>query len=397
MTLVKIKILLISFIFTATFCSAAILTEARSFGANKGNLRLYYYKPQNINQKAKLVVVLHGCNQDANIVAKQTGWNKLADLYGFAVLYPEQKRINNPSNCFNWFNNADIEKETGEAASIKEMIDYMALNFKTSANDVFVTGLSAGAAMSVALMAVYPETFKAGAIAAGGPYKSATDLFESLRAMRGKISYSPQDWGNLIREQHKTKPKTYPEMLIIHGKNDFVVNPDNAIQLIKQWTNILNTDDKEDTTIYNFSGVSDVTKHIYRNKNKKDVVVFYEINNLNHALPINPGQCRNEGGRIDIFAKDKNFHSTYWIADFFGIIPSSKIKIEKRTEKTYSLNVPNYAASKYKWTVTEPSKILEGQGTSKIKILVKHKNHCAINVVETDSTCIYNYESLLVK
>lgn len=391
------KIFLLLFLKISISCNAGILTEARSFGTNKGNLRLYYYKPKNAGPKATLVVVLHGCNQDADIVAKQTGWNKLADLYGFVMLYPEQKRINNPSNCFNWFNNSDIEKEAGEAASIKEMIDYMILNFKTSANDVFVTGLSAGAAMSVALMAVYPETFKGGAIAAGGPYKSATDLFESLRAMRGKVSYSPQDWGNLVREQHKIKPKSYPSMLIIHGKNDMVVNPDNAIQLIKQWTNVLNIDDKEDSIIYNFAGAKDVTKHIYSNKNKKDLVVFYEIDHLNHALPIDPGICRNQGGRIDIFSKDKGFHSTYWIADFFGIIPPSKIKIEKHFENTYILSVPYYSSSKYKWTVTEPAKIIEGQGTSKIKISINPKSICNVNVVESDSICTYNYESLILK
>ena len=34
-----------------------------------------------------MVVVLHGCSQGANSAAQLTGWNNLADEYGFYVLY----------------------------------------------------------------------------------------------------------------------------------------------------------------------------------------------------------------------------------------------------------------------------------------------------------------------
>src|SRR6478609_7211453 len=78
------------------------LTEVENFGTNTGNLKMYKYDPftQKDNIKRPLVVVLHGCSQTANDASELTGWNKIAKAYKFYVLYPQQKRINNGSNCF---------------------------------------------------------------------------------------------------------------------------------------------------------------------------------------------------------------------------------------------------------------------------------------------------------
>lgn len=54
------------------------------------------------------------------------GWNELADAYGFALLYPQQKRANNLNKCFNWlFVPEDISKGSGEARSIRQMMSYV--------------------------------------------------------------------------------------------------------------------------------------------------------------------------------------------------------------------------------------------------------------------------------
>ncbi|HRD39234.1 MAG TPA: PHB depolymerase family esterase, partial [Bacteroidia bacterium] len=141
------------------------------FGTNPGNLSLFYYIPKSARPNAPLVLVLHGCSQGANAVAELTGWNKLADDYGFCVAYPQQHFPNNPSHCFNWFKKNEIERGNGECESIKQMVEYMQKKFSISKDSVFVTGLSAGAAMSVVMIATQPAIFKAAAIFAGGPYK----------------------------------------------------------------------------------------------------------------------------------------------------------------------------------------------------------------------------------
>src|SRR5215210_6293703 len=71
------------------------LREVQSFGSNPGNLRMFAYAPARLPRKPALVVVLHGCKQDAAGYDEGTGWSRLADRYGFAVLFPEQRSTNN--------------------------------------------------------------------------------------------------------------------------------------------------------------------------------------------------------------------------------------------------------------------------------------------------------------
>ena len=98
--------------FNYTYCQySSNLKEVDNFGSNPGNLKMFVFNTsQNDSSKLPLVVVLHGCGQNAEDAAELTGWNKLADLNHFVVLYPKQKLLNNSSLCFNWFYKKDIEK-----------------------------------------------------------------------------------------------------------------------------------------------------------------------------------------------------------------------------------------------------------------------------------------------
>ena len=63
------------FISTPVNCQVDDLIHIRPFGSNPGNLKMYVYKPTNIDSldELPLVVVLHGCTQTAHICARQTG------------------------------------------------------------------------------------------------------------------------------------------------------------------------------------------------------------------------------------------------------------------------------------------------------------------------------------
>src|SRR6185295_19027726 len=74
---------------TAGVASAATFSPIADFGANPGALKAYDYIPDGLAPNAPLVVVLHGCTQTA-MAMQSAGWDKLADQYGFAVLFPEQ-------------------------------------------------------------------------------------------------------------------------------------------------------------------------------------------------------------------------------------------------------------------------------------------------------------------
>src|SRR5665213_896580 len=143
------------------------LVEYPNFGANPGALRMFLHAPKALPKKAPLVVILHGCTQDAAGYDAGSGWSQLADRAGFVVLAPEQTRENNTNGCFNWFQPGDTAHGEGEAASIRQMIECAVTTYDLDRKRIFITGLSAGGAMTAAKLGAYPEVFAGGAVIAG--------------------------------------------------------------------------------------------------------------------------------------------------------------------------------------------------------------------------------------
>ena len=125
------------------------LSDLGAFGSNPGALKARVHIPSGLPRGAPLVVVLHGCTQNAAGYDAAAGWSRLADRHGFALLFPEQSRANNPNLCFNWYEPGDAARGHGEAASIAAMVEAMIERHGLDRSRLFVTGLSAGGAMAM--------------------------------------------------------------------------------------------------------------------------------------------------------------------------------------------------------------------------------------------------------
>ena len=219
----------------ATSHAGSRLSPTKVFGSNPGGLVMLSYVPPGLERGAPLVVLLHGCTQDAEVHAAAGGWLSLADRHGFAILAPQQTAANNPNRCFNWFEPKDIARGSGEAASIHGMIRHMLSEHGLDPARVFVSGLSAGGAMAAVMLAAYPEMFAGGAIVAGLPYGVAGSVQGALAAMRGGGSRPIQELVDRVREA-APKPARYPRVCIWHGDADHTVNVAAGDDLARQWS-----------------------------------------------------------------------------------------------------------------------------------------------------------------
>lgn len=397
----KKNLLLLLTIFFFQFSYSQKLKRVRHFGKNKGHLKMFLHTPPNIDKSkpAPMVVVLHGCLQCATKVQKQSGWSKLADENGFYVLYPQQRRINNPERCFRWFKRRHTNKGRGENGSIKHMVDYMKANYNIDSSKVFVTGLSAGAAMGVIMMADYPETFNAGAIFAGGAYKSGNGYVSAAMAFVGWRVKSAEKWGNIVRKQNPNYKGEYPRMIIYQGNNDLIVNKRNGVEIMKQWTNLHHISTTPSETIDGYVGIKDIQRLAYNSSTKKEAVVFYKVNKLNHALLIDPGKCKNQFNKRVFFSKDKNYNSTLFTAYDFGLIKAPEIEgpHEAFLKQTVTYSVPLTAGSSYEWKYADGCSLVSGQDTNSLT-LNWGASSGSIHVTETDiAGCKKQYKTVFVR
>ena len=86
---------------------------------------MYAYRPDGLPAGAPLVVALHGCTQTATDYYANSGWQKYADLWGFALVFPEQTSANNANVLLQLVpDRATPARGQGEALSVKQMVDY---------------------------------------------------------------------------------------------------------------------------------------------------------------------------------------------------------------------------------------------------------------------------------
>lgn len=220
------------------------MVEVETFGLNPGSLRMLTYRPQDLAPDAPLVVTLHGCGQQAELFAEQAGWLALADRFGFAVLAVEQSPSNNFNRCFNWFEPDDIVRDLGEAASIAAMVRHAVSTEGADPDRVYVTGLSAGGAMTAVMLTAYPDLFAAGAVVAGLPYGVAKGVGEAMGAMHGR---GAKDTTALAARAIAAGPQAgdRPRITIWHGDADYTVGAGNAAALVSQWASVHGLDEAD--------------------------------------------------------------------------------------------------------------------------------------------------------
>ena len=195
-----------------------------------GARRFRVYRPPGVGfgEKLPLVVMLHGCGQDANSFAASTRMNRIAMRERFLVLYPEQDRLANGQGCWNWFD-TKTGRAYGEAALIMQAVDQVCLLHPVDRARIAIAGLSAGASMAALLVTRHPGRFKAVVMHSGIPPGTAHSTLSALGAMHGHRVTTPLMTTPNAMEAH------WPPLLVIHGDADAVVSPKNGQAAAQVW------------------------------------------------------------------------------------------------------------------------------------------------------------------
>jgi poly(hydroxyalkanoate) depolymerase family esterase len=299
----------------ASWSSAAELVEITGFGSNPGNLRMFRYAPDDLPRPAPVVVALHGCIQDVAGYDDEPGWTPLADQWKFIVVLPEQQPANNINRCFNWFEGADIARDQGEALSIKQMLDRTTLDYDVDRERIYVTGFSAGGAMTAVMLAAYPDVFAGGAIVAGLPYGCASSMPDAFACMNPGRDLTPQQWGDLVRGG-SAHPGPWPILSLWHGAADTTVVPANLTELVEQWTNVHGTDAIPDTR----DAVEEQIHETFTDAAGRTVVETYAIGAMGHGVAIDPGSEADSCGQPAAYVLDVDLCASYYIGRFWGIV-----------------------------------------------------------------------------
>jgi poly(hydroxyalkanoate) depolymerase family esterase len=196
--------------------------STHTFSNSAGQRQYKLYVPAVYNHEPMpLIVMLHGCTQNADDFAAGTRMNEMAERHGFIAVYPNQSQAANHSKCWNWFKPADQQREHGEPSLIAGITREVMTRYRVDATRVYVAGLSAGGAMADIMLKTSPELYAAACVHSGLAYGCAKDLPSALAAMKG---------GKPPRARMRAAPQR--PLIVFHGDVDTTVHPSNALELV---------------------------------------------------------------------------------------------------------------------------------------------------------------------
>lgn len=216
--------------------------------------------PDEMPDKPPILVNIHSCSNSAGGQWSYDGFAPLReamDTVGFIMILPQQSR-----NCWNVGASESLTHDGGgDTGAIVQMVQYALETYNGDPTRVYVMGGSGGGMTTQALLAVYPEVFKAGHARAGVPagcwevgYMDSDQWSGSCAG--GSVNWTPQEWGDYVRAINPDYNGPRPRLQLNHGNQDEVISYNNFNEAIEQWTNVLGLEPTPTRTDSNFQGAS---------------------------------------------------------------------------------------------------------------------------------------------
>jgi poly(hydroxyalkanoate) depolymerase family esterase len=214
-------------------------------------VNMYIHVPGKPLSKPPIVVACHSCGTPVDGYKNAVqDIRTAADNYGFIIIFPEATG----RNCWDVGSPQSLTHDGGgDTQAIAQMVQYTLSKYNGDPDRVYIMGGSSGAMMTQAMLAIYPDIFKAGSARAGVPAGCWADGYDSSNqwggnCAGGRTTKSAQEWGGLARGMYPGYNGPRPRLQLFHGEADTTISYNNMGEAIKQWTNVLELDTNPTST-----------------------------------------------------------------------------------------------------------------------------------------------------
>lgn len=294
------------------------------------------------DKRPGLVIAMHGYTQGVEGGGDKGGderawgfkptsqWAVLAERFNFYVLFPDKG-----TQAFSWysyFGTSGIGRSDLEPQALAQMTKDAILRHGIDPARVFVNGLSAGAYMTVVMLATYPDLFAAGATFAGGAYGCSVQCAALGRKGQGWTFPGNHD-AALVKKAYPTvwndAAARKPRLLVFQGDADGAVTPENMADLTQQW---LGASGVPSSTAMK-SALKGHELVTYGSPSAPSLVTVL-MKGAGHGTPVDPGGGNDQGGwdpepsvkmasdqqSGQDWTNSTGIYGPYYAAKFFGLV-----------------------------------------------------------------------------
>ncbi len=212
---------------------------------------MYVYAPAQLAEQPPIVVLVHFCGGSAAAVFGQAqggGLVAAANEHGFVLVVPQAANTDGSGRCWDVGSAAALTRDGGgDTEAIIRMVDHALAEYSGNPERVYVTGTSSGGMTTQALLALYPDRFRAGTAHAGVPagcwaVGNPSGGWSGACA-GGNVVHTPAEWGDIARAMHPGYTGPRPRVQLLHGDADDIILFQNHLEAIDQWRDVLGLDE----------------------------------------------------------------------------------------------------------------------------------------------------------
>ena len=191
--------------------------------------------------------------------------------------------------------------------------------------------------MTSVMLATYPDVFAGGAIIAGLPYGSATNVQQAFETMRQCPPRPARAWGDLVRKASPHKGP-WPRVSVWHGGADGTVIPSTQVKSSSNGPTCTACRSSRPSS----RGLTAIPVRSGSMVNGAGSSSSYTIPRMAHGTPLATGAADNQCGAAGPFLLEVGISSSYHIAKFFGVASAGRsAEHSRRPVPTAVLHMPD--------------------------------------------------------